>query len=232
MNFKKVFNDKLAFGYGSKYQLLRMLGWHRNELNKEVSKATGFTNDINWLDFNFDGPFDKEIKNADFINELATKWKEYWACGSTSGLNWDAIGVTSNNEYIPIEAKAYINEFINKKDKDGSKSEESKKNHLKRVQDLIDKYQINDKASNWINHHYQLANRLVFVDFLISNGYKAKLAYVLFENGYEFNCPTVKSCSKEEWENACAEKLNKMHIKGTKLEDLICFCIINCNKKD
>lgn len=67
MAYKKNISDKLALGYGSKYQLLRMLGWHRNEFNKSVSKVASISSNINWLDFEFNGPEDKELLNFDFI---------------------------------------------------------------------------------------------------------------------------------------------------------------------
>ena len=37
--YKKNINGKLALGYGSKYQLLRMLGWHRKDFTNKVKNS-------------------------------------------------------------------------------------------------------------------------------------------------------------------------------------------------
>lgn len=103
-------NGKLALGYGSKYQLLRMLGWHRNNFNKSICRALNLKDDkIEWLDFGYKGPCDSELLNVDFI-ELKDKWRKYWACG-LRGLNWGAIGIASDETYILVEAKAHEGEL-------------------------------------------------------------------------------------------------------------------------
>ena len=71
--YRKLISDKLALGYGSKYQLLRMLGWHRNFFNKAISESAKISENINWFDFDFNGPEDKELLNIDFIEELKNK---------------------------------------------------------------------------------------------------------------------------------------------------------------
>ena len=78
---------------------------------------------------------------------------------------------------------------------------------------------------------YQLANRLVVTDFLKAKGYKVKLLYVLFENGFEYNRDKSDSASKEDWIAEMEHELSSMGIKGTSAESLINWCIIDCNPK-
>ena len=40
--YSKNINGKLALGYGSKYQLLRMLGWHREDFTNKVKNAISY----------------------------------------------------------------------------------------------------------------------------------------------------------------------------------------------
>ncbi len=52
---------KMGFGYGSEYQLMRYMGRHLNEFNKQVQELLGSDDNINWYDFNRTGLLDKEI---------------------------------------------------------------------------------------------------------------------------------------------------------------------------
>ena len=42
---------EMGLGYGSEYQLLRYLGHHRNELNKNINENTRLKGELIWLDF-------------------------------------------------------------------------------------------------------------------------------------------------------------------------------------
>ena len=112
MDYKKNINGILALGYGSKYQLLRMLGWHRSDFSAKVKNALKLESDIRWLDFLYDGPCDKELLNLQFEPELDRAWKSYWSCGA-GGINWDAVGVADDGTYILVEAKAHLAEMKN-----------------------------------------------------------------------------------------------------------------------
>lgn len=225
MSYETNINGRLGLGYGSKYQLLRMLGWHRNEFNALVADKLGLAdNNIDWLDFGYKGKYDdEELLNFDFIPLLKEEWRQYWACGR-AGVNWDAIGVASDKTYILVEAKAHIGEFKNS----CSASGESKSNNVRRIQELLDKYHIDSKADNWLAKDYQLANRLVSLDYLLTRGYKAKLVYLLFVNGYEQNTEDKKSASKEQYDAALNNEFNRLGIKDTELERMINVIYINC----
>lgn len=223
MSYQKIIGG-MGLGYGSKYQLLRMLGWHRNDFNKQISASVGLSKDISWIDFGYSGSLDTELMNFDFIPQISKEWKDFWACGS-GGINWDAVGLACDGTYILVEAKAHIGEM--KSTPCGSDS--SKKRNAKRIKELFEKYGVNTSVDIICRDNYQLANRLVATDFLISRGYKARLVYLLFENGYEYNCSTKKSVSKSVWLEEFDKELSRLGIKGSKLENLISICVINCN---
>lgn len=226
MAYKKNISDKLALGYGSKYQLLRMLGWHRNEFNKAVSEVASISSNINWLDFEFNGPEDKELLNFDFISQLKDEWRNYWKCGA-AGLNWDAVGITDDGVYVLVEAKAHVKEL----ESSSGGSNKSKESNNKVIDNYLKSNGIKRTAEDWNNKCYQLANRLIALDFLEKHGVKAKLVYVLFENGFEFNSSSNKSATSHEWEKAFDEELILAGVKNTEIEKKINVCIFNCNKK-
>jgi len=220
--------DKLALGYGSKYQLLRMLGWHRNELNEAIAESAKVDSEINWLDFTFNGPEDKEILNFEFIPGINKEWTTYWACGK-GGINWDAVGISKDGTIILVEAKAHLGEL--KGAGADWKDPDTIANNTKVITTVQKEYEINGSVSNWTGAGYQLANRIIALDFLLKKGYKAKLVYLLFENGYEFNTEDYKSLSHDEWIDEMNKLFKLTRIKGTKLEEKVNICIFNCNKK-
>lgn len=226
MAYKKNISDKLALGYGSKYQLLRMLGWHRNYFNEGIGTLTGVSKDINWFDFEFNGPEDKELLNFDYIENLNKEWREYWVCGA-AGLNWDAVGKSSDGTLILVEAKAHIKELNSSS---GGSSKSKQRNNL-----VIEKYlkenNIDRCAEDWNKDCYQLANRLIALDFLLKRGIKAKLVYVLFVNGFEFNSSSFKSATKDQWMKAIESEFIKAGIKDNPVEKLVNIYFVDCNPK-
>lgn len=226
---KKNICGGMGFGYGSKYQLLRMLGWHRRFFNENIEKATGLNN-IDWLDFEFAQDEDKELLNAGFVGfEIENKWRKIWPTnGGKSGLNWDAVGI-ADNTYILVEAKAHIKECFSSNRGGGVNPESA----IKSIEAFQNKYGI--KQMDWLEgRYYQIANRLIFTDFLIENGIPAKLVYLLFLNGYQFNTPNGENksvSSEEEWKNEINNVLREMGVKGTEAEKMIHICIIDCNQK-
>ena len=202
-----------------------MLGWHRNDFNEQIASITGVNKNINWFDFEFNGSEDKELLNFDFIPAINEKWKERWVCG-INGINWDAVGLSSDGTYILVEAKAHIKEL----ESSAGGSSSSKEKNNKAIHHVLEKYNINKEPEDWNNNCYQLANRIVALDFLLEEGIKAKLVYVLFENGYELNASTNKSASKEEWLEAINKEFEVAGIKDTVLEKMVNICIINCKR--
>ena len=224
MEYKRNINGQLALGYGSKYQLLRMLGWHRDDFNNKVKNALGLDGDIHWLDFGYDGPCDRELLNLEFIPELDGKWKGYWMCGR-GGINWDAVGIAADGTYILVEAKAHLPEMKNS----AGGGKRALEHNTEMIAKFIEKHHINSTAEAWCKDFYQLANRLVITDFLEEKKYKVKLLYVLFENGFEYNRDKSDSASEKEWNDEMERELSEMKIKGTSAEAMINWCVINCN---
>ena len=71
---------QIGYGYGSEWQLLRMLGHHREYFFKELRNQLQLPPDaeIHWLDYGFDDAMvsgDKEYKKRDFF-EAEDKAKE------------------------------------------------------------------------------------------------------------------------------------------------------------
>ena len=222
--YSKIINGQLALGYGSKYQLLRMLGWHRHDFTEKIKAATGIQGDVQWLDFEYSGPCDKELLNLDFIPEVKEEWRHDWMCGR-GGINWDAVGIADDGTYVLVEAKAHIQEM---KSAAGGNSR-AKEHNSRRIAAFMDKHGIQAPIEAWTDEAYQLANRLVITDFLLSRNYKVKLVYVLFENGFEYNCSKADSASADEWMAEMRREFDLLGITGTRVEDMVNICIINCD---
>jgi len=112
-------------GYGSKWHLLRFLGWHGQVFNKSVQKAIGTKGGVEWIDFPFDPKVyykSQEWKSVDFLKSLGgTAWKTYWPDTSPGNVRrlgmptWDTIGrissVEEKVEWVLVEAKAHAREY-------------------------------------------------------------------------------------------------------------------------
>ena len=228
MNYQKNISGHLALGYGSQYQLLRMLGLHRNEFNQTIAKEIGVDEEIKWFDFHYQGAEDSELLNFEFAPDLDEEWHRYWACGKTGGIHWDAVGLSADGNYILVEAKANIDELHRTSHPGGIPASVEKNDEVFRK--LFAKYGIDRNPEEWDSNCYQLGNRLVALDFLLEHGKKAKLIYVLFSNGYSLNASVDKSVSKEEWEAAMDQELDMVGIKNTAAASLVHYCIIDCNR--
>lgn len=61
---------QMAIGNGSEFHLLRWLGRHRNEFDERIKQEL-HTDNISWLDFDFDKEktiTDKELTGISFLN--------------------------------------------------------------------------------------------------------------------------------------------------------------------
>jgi hypothetical protein len=112
---------QMALGYGSEFHLLRWLGRHRNEFDRQVKNLLD-SNNITWLDFNFDKNKeipDKELVGLEFLKDelnydkILENWKKEWPQTGNS-MNWDLVGYINQNDsktWILIEAKAHLREL-------------------------------------------------------------------------------------------------------------------------
>lgn len=106
----------------------------------------------------------------------------------------------------------------------GAKHKDSVNEIHKAFYELCSKYDIKYNES-WTKDHYQLANHLIVLDFLNSNGYKAILLNVFFINGYEINAlgkklkqdKSVKSTNERE--DIIHKEHRKLGIIGNSIED-------------
>lgn len=201
---------KMGLGYGSEYQLMRYLGHHRNELNRIIKENTRLNGELVWLDFPKDRnslSLDGEYKGIDFLTDkidkikfesLQSNWKKYWSLGGNKP-NWDGIILhrnSNNKEWIIVEAKAHLGEI---ESKTKSASNQNIQNAFKETQK---RFEISN--NNWFGKHYQLANRLAFINFLLDNKINASLLYIYFINGYEK--PILKGRKKITVENKSVKK--------------------------
>jgi len=225
---------EMALGYGSEYQLLRFLGHHRNELNKEIRKNTELKGDLIWLDYpknNKRDSLDDEYKGLNFIDkELFLDENNYKfiknikLSNSQTAFNenhfdfikknwkqsWDGIIIHTNNsikEIVFVEAKAHTEEL---KSNGCQASENSKKIIRELFNQAIQVLGIIEKDKIWLEDlcgkYYQFANRLTTAHFLNKYcGIKASLLNVYFLNGYKIN-ETKNVKSEDKWKEAIKQE--------------------------
>lgn len=219
---------EIGNGYGSEFQLLRFLGHHRNELNKYIKKAIDTDSEIEWLDFPYDDKRlsgDGEYIGIDFLcslsdeNDIRTKWEQFWP-SKNKAQHWDAVAKV-NDTWILVEAKAHSEEM---KSNCGA-GEKSKKLIENRIIELMKRKGIKPKDS-WLKEYYQKANRLLFADFLDSNGIKCIILYIYFVKGYK-----NKGIDKaDDWEVLIKEQDKYLGITNNewakhKVKNVIIECI-------
>jgi len=210
---------KMGNGYGSEFHLLRYLGYHRNELGRELEKATG-GRVIEWLDFAFGGEekLDREWKGVDVVDPASgvkSAWQEFWP-QSGNVPNWDAVGRLESNsgiEWLLVEAKAHVEEL-----QSSCMAKEAKKEGgLDKIKDAL-KTTINANrfaadVDGWLRPYYQCANRLAHLHFLIEHGILARLVFIYF-CGDNWGGKTLSNgrppiCPKDA--NGWATPLQRMH---------------------
>jgi len=108
---------------------------------------------------------------------------------------WDAIGITSEESPVFIEAKAHIPEAASPAT---NASPESRK-LIKQSLEAARQFYAPRATSDWSSFFYQYANRLAYQYFLREmNGIKSTLVFLYFLNADDMLGPT----SEEEWRGA------------------------------
>lgn len=220
---------EMKIGYGSEYQLLRYLGHHRKFLYEEITKVVG-VGEIDWLDYPNDlnrDSRDGELKGIEcfrkLINfdEIEKQWKVFWP-QSGNAHNWDGIFIQNGIWYF-VEAKANLKEANQKC------SAESKESIEIITQAFEETCGCRKLAEEWQSSNcYQLANRLAFIHFCKKVGIKAKLLYISFINGYDFN-PQKNVDNKLAWENKWNEEYKTLRLTDD-LKSNIVNIYIDCHK--
>jgi hypothetical protein len=188
-----------GIGYGSECHLLRYMGRHRHRLDREVLQAVGDGTAINWIDFPFASKprkgtlQDAEWKGLDFLMPnpaLQAAWGAFWPQGRGRGImNWDAVGRLqggTGEEWLLVEAKAQKGELqkpcaaVGK----GRLQIETSLGQVKASLGVV-------SPADWLGDHYQHANRIGVLWFLMQHCISARLLCVYFtgdRNG-KMNCP-------------------------------------------
>jgi hypothetical protein len=165
-------------------------------LNEPIINAIGKDQTIDWrspihidgyAEYR-DGSFLERVGLGSLQSQLATFWP-------SRGPQWDALGVTSGETVLLVEAKAHIAELCSP----GSSASEASLNLIKlRLQETAEALGAKRERADWHIVFYQLANRLAHLRWLRDQGVDARLVLVNFLNDKEMAGPT----SEAEWEAA------------------------------
>ena len=239
---------QIGHGYGSEWQLLRMLGHHREYFFKELREQLHLTPDadIHWLDYGFNEALvsgDKEYKKREFFEkipeifttEILSELKKD-KFGSKLNQNWDGIFWVEKVVYL-VEAKAYAKEMISDCQSDNKNSLSDIERYFKETREFFNI----SSDKDWKKTYYQMANRIAFLKLLMSNGVEARLVNIYFIDGYEkkvkdpesekYYTIQNKNTSQEEWEKAITEEEN--YLGTSKLRDKMFFPVfVNCKKEE
>ncbi|MEJ7592339.1 MAG: hypothetical protein WKF77_12380 [Planctomycetaceae bacterium] len=182
--------SKIRLGYGSEWQMLRMLGRHRDWFTQQVLRSTGGTSLI-WKDFDFTasageaGNFgDAEIKGLNFLpagHTAQVAWRAWWP-QSGNVHNWDAVGVLDRDgaeEWVLVEAKGNREELLQ------STTAKSKVvgGGLEQIEECLaetQKFVGITEPKVWTTPYYQYANRLALLHFLAQQSVAARMVFVYF----------------------------------------------------
>lgn len=225
---------EMKLGYGSEYQLLRFLGHHRIELDKEIKKVLKTEEAIYWFDYpKSDKRLSKDsewkgidcFKNEANFSEIESAWKKFWPQSGNS-INWDGIFKCGDTYYF-VEAKAHKDEISPCKAKVQSKKKI--KTAFKKTIEWLD---CTSDEDSWIeSKNYQLANRLAFIYFCECNGIKARLVYINFINGYRAPAKKLSIANKEKWQEIWKKKYADLKLTEDKLKNKLYHVYINCAQK-
>jgi hypothetical protein len=182
----------IGFKYGSEWHLMHYLGRHRNALDRAVLGVTEAWN-VEWLDFPLSGDGsvrDAEWEGIDFLfsqdtsgllnySYLKDNWAKFWP-QSGRQQNWDAIGILRKDtqcEWLLVEAKAHTAEMTTENGCDAC--DKSKLQIREALGNVGAALGVNITAA-WTGLHYQYANRLATLWFLLTHGVAAHLLYIYF----------------------------------------------------
>jgi hypothetical protein len=219
---------EMRVGYGSEFQLLRMLGRHREHFNEMLLRQ--FAADrvhnaerIEWPDVHFNPGVktrDGEWQGMDFLpGNCVAAWQAFWPDRKAGQANrkgapsWDAVGrlhFDSRAEWLLIEAKAHEAELTTKCK---ATSPASLDTITRRLSETFvycggKPDQWAGVKNLWLGHGYQLANRLACLRFLRDNNQPARLVFVYFigDTFPRMKCPA----GEDRWRKVVGELYGKM----------------------
>lgn len=174
----------IGLGYGSKWHLLRYLGWHRQALAEAIGRVIHGSEGVDWLDFPFDQAKkpsgDGEWQSLDFLGdegqEVRNAWRQVWPHGG--GIQtWDAVArirVGPAQEWLLVEAKAHVEELTSNCGAVG---------RLAMVERALTSTKVTLGVSadrDWLKGYYQYANRIAALHFLTEHKVPAHLLLIYF----------------------------------------------------
>jgi hypothetical protein len=138
-----------------------------------------------------------EYRDAAFLDRigchsLAGKLAAFWP---SRGPQWDGLARDSSGQIFIIEAKAHRQELAS--------SCQAGEASLKKISAALEQTKAAlgaNPAADWLNGHYQYANRLALLRFLLDNDVKAHLVFLYFTNDAAMGGPR----SPAEWEESTA----------------------------
>jgi len=174
---------KIGFGYGSEWQLMRMMGRHRKYFDQLVYEKIRHIspesnqNDIEWLDFKIKNSQDSEWRGRDLFHylELGNDHPKI-----LSDTNWDIVGKV-DYIYLLGEAKGRItSEFEKKNDKSGAGPKSL-------IEEVLDYYDISyDFTDAWVSKAFQIGNRIAMNYYLKRFNITSKILYIFFINDWKY----------------------------------------------
>jgi len=197
---------KIGCGYGSEWNLLRYLGYHRAYLSQKVLEVMG-GDQIDWLDFEFSkgnqpSKNDQELCGLEFIQNahVQEQWKTFWPQTGNS-QNWDAVGKIyygDQPEWLLVEAKGHLGELRSSCGATSENSRQTIRLALEKTSVALGNYR--RPADNWLKTYYQYANRLSVLYFLMNEclpPVQTRLLFIYFygENRKNLECPQ----NEQEW---------------------------------
>ena len=197
----------IGYTYGSEWQLLRLLGYHRDHLNQAIEASLPGARVVRWLDLGFRRDtglpdpgcysqpsdvsgrrprprrLDREhlainFLSPDELTRVGGSWANYWP-QTGSPPNWDAVA------QVEIGGTTYWLLV-------------EAKSHLREVISFcgakgtaldmilaaftttIERIGAHTQANDWLGPYYQFCNRLAVLSFLLEHKIPAKLLFVYF----------------------------------------------------
>lgn len=192
----------IGYTYGSEWHLLRYLGWHRNELDRQVEGLIpGEVEVVDWVDFHFRPQadplilppvvtaipriLDAERTGHDFLppgqlHDIPPEWQVYFPPGRQGAgpQHWDAVGrITVDGApcWLLVEAKARLAEL-----RSNFGGGATARALIQQAFAQVRGDWCGVPIGNWFGPHYQFCNRVAAVHFLRSRGIDARLLYIYF----------------------------------------------------
>jgi hypothetical protein len=150
-----------------------------------------------------------EYRDADFLKlvgleECSDALTEFWP---RRGPQWDALGVSDQNDVLLVEAKAHLQEMCSP----ATQATAASRDRIKiALSETASAFKAKPRA-DWTEIFYQLANRLAHLHFLRRKGVPAWLVLVNFIGDTDMEGPQTS----REWE---AAYLVTYHVMGIRTD--------------